>query len=174
VRRPIALMKKPPLSTAPLRALPTLISNIPIWLFPKTEIDLNILELKNEWEESGKGHLASQYIRSKYYSYLDMYTDGSKDEEDKVGIGIYIPTMNVSIGKRLPDQASVYTAEMMAIIVGLQWVEEVKPDRVVCCVDSAAALYSIQNMKSDREDLMLEIQQSLFRLQRLGIDMRFC
>lgn len=153
---------------------PTPISNIPIWLFPRTEIDLNILELKNEWEESRKGHLASQYIRNKYYSYLDMYTDGSKDEEDKVGIGIYIPTMNISIGKRLPDQASVYTAEMMAIIVGLQWVEEVKPDRVVCCVDSVAALYSIQNMKSNREDLMLEIQQSLFRLQRLRIDVRFC
>ncbi len=43
------------------------------------------------------------------------------------------------------------------IIVGLQWVEEVKPNRVVCCVDSVAALYSIQNMKSNREDLMLEI-----------------
>ncbi len=47
--------------------------------------------------------------------------------------------------------------EMMVIIVGLQWVEEVKPHRVVCCVDSVAALYSIQNMKSNREDLMLEI-----------------
>ncbi len=61
----------------------------------------------------------------------------------------------------------------MAIIVGLQWVEEVKPDRVVCCVDSVAALYSIQNMKSNREDLMLEIHQNLFRLRRLQIDVRF-
>ncbi len=61
-----------------------------------------------------------------------MYTDGSKDEENRVGIGIYIPTLNVSIGKRLPDQLSVYTAEMMAIIIGLQWVEEVKPDGMLC------------------------------------------
>jgi len=29
-------------------------------------------------------------------------------------------------------------------------------------------------MKSNREDLMLEIQQSLFRLQRLRTDVRFC
>ncbi len=49
-------------------------------------------------------------------------------------------------------------AEMMAIIVGLQWVEEIKPDRVVCCVDSVAALFSIQNMKSNK-DVMLEIHQ---------------
>ncbi len=113
------------------------------------------MELNYKWEESEKGYMASKCIKSKFYSYLDIYTDGSKDEENRVGIGIYIPTLNASIVKRLPDQLSVYTAEVMAIIVGLQWVEEVKPDRVVCCVDSVAALYCIQNMKSNREDLML-------------------
>ncbi len=48
--------------------------------------------------------MASQYIKSKFYSYLDIYTDGSKDEENRAGMGIYIPTLNVSIGKRLPGQ----------------------------------------------------------------------
>lgn len=42
--------------------------------------------------------------------------------------------------------------EIMAIIVGLQWLDEVKPDKVICCVDSVA--YIIQNMKSNREDLI--------------------
>ncbi len=65
--------------------------------------------------------------------------------------------MNLSIGRRLSDQLSVYTAEIMAIILGLHLVEEVKPDRVVYCVDSLAALYSILNMKSNRENLLLEI-----------------
>ncbi len=45
----------------------------------------------------------------------------------------------------------------MAIILGLHLVEEVKPNRVVYCVDSLAALYSILNMKSNRENLLLEI-----------------
>ncbi len=43
---------------------PTPVSNIPIWLFPKTEADLNIMELKDKWEESEKGYMASQYIKS--------------------------------------------------------------------------------------------------------------
>ncbi len=43
---------------------PTPVSNIPIWLFPKTEVDLNIMELKDKWEESEKGYMASQYIKS--------------------------------------------------------------------------------------------------------------
>ena len=28
---------------------------------------------------------------------------------------------------------AVYAAEMLAVIIGLQWVEEVRPDRVVMC-----------------------------------------
>ena len=63
---------------------------------------------------------------------------------------------------------------MMAVIFGLQWVEEVRPDRVVLCSDSAAVLSSLQTMKSNREDLILEIFQCLFRMQRLGIDVTFC
>ncbi len=63
-------------------------------------------------------------------------------------------------------------AEMMAIIVGLQWVEEIKP--LVCCVDSVAVLFSIQNMKSNRGDLILEIHQSPFRLFKLPIEVIFC
>ena len=107
------------------------ISNIPIWLYPEIEVDFNLIEMRREWEEGEIAYKASNYIRDKHYGYLDIYTDGSKDENDKVGTGVYIPSMHINIGKRLTDQISVYSAEMMAIIIGLQWVEEVRPDRVV-------------------------------------------
>ena len=58
--------------------------------------------------------------------------------------------------------------------IGLQWVEEVRPDRVVLCSDSAAVFSCLQMMKSNREHLMFEIFQCLFRMQRLGIDVIFC
>ena len=45
---------------------PNAISNVPLWLFPKTEVDLNGLTLKRDWEECEKGHLASQYIKKQY------------------------------------------------------------------------------------------------------------
>ncbi len=60
------------------------------------------------------------------------------------------------IGKRLLNQMSVYSTEMMAVIIGVQRVEE------VCCANSVAVLLSIQNVTSNREDLKSEIQQSLF------------
>ena len=71
-----------------------------------------------------------------------------------------------NIGKRLPNQMSVYSAEMMAI--------EVRPDRAVLCVDSLAALQSIRSWNSSRQDLLLEIQLTLYRLHRTRISVKFC
>ena len=76
-----------------------------------------------------------------------------------------IPEFKVNISKRLSNQLSVYTAEIVAVIIALQWVEEVRPDRVVLCTDSLAVIKSIQAVTSIREDLLIELFNSLFRLQ---------
>lgn len=41
--------------------------------------------------------------------------------------------------------------------IGLQRVEEGRPDRVVLCTDSVAALHSLPSVKSDREDMIISI-----------------
>ncbi len=53
---------------------------------------------------------------------------------------------------------------MMAMIIALQWVEEVRPERVVIEPDSCAALKSLNfcNPRS-REDLLYEILQTRFQ-----------
>ena len=76
--------------------------------------------------------------------------------------------------KRTSDQLSVDTAEMLAVIIGLQWVEEVRPDRVVICIDSFSILQSIQSTTTAREDILIELNHSLLRLHRGGIDLQFC
>ena len=103
-----------------------------------------------------------------------MYSDGSKNLKGCVGIGIYVPEFKIHISKRISDQLSVFTAEMLAVILSFQWVEEVRADRVVVCTDSKAVLESIQGEGNNRKDLVLEIQHSLFRLYRSGIDIWFC
>ena len=59
---------------------------------------------------------------------------------------------------------------MMAIVFRVQWVEEVRQDRAVLCVDSLAALQSIKSSNSSRQDLLLKIPV----LQRTGISVIFC
>lgn len=61
----------------------------------------------------------------------------------------------------------------MAIIIALQWVEEVKPHRTVICSDSMF-LSSIQIGKSIcRQDLLDEISQLIFRLGQQNIYIEF-
>ncbi len=74
------------------------------------------------------------FMREQFYSFVQIYTDGSKDPiEQKVGIGVYIPRFKTEISLRLSDKLSVYSTELTAIIVGLQWVEQIKPNRIVIC-----------------------------------------
>ena len=149
-------------------------SSVPPWLFPIVNIDVSIVEKKREWQINEVGFKTSLYLRSNYHNYLKIYTDGSKNKEECVGIGIYIPEFKISISKRALDQLSVYTAEMLAVVIGLQWVEEVRPDRVVICTDSLSSLKSIQSTTTAREDILIELNHSLLRLHRGGIDLQFC
>ena len=106
-----------------------------LWLFWRPSGTEFIVERKKVWQINEVGIKTSMYLNEKYYNYLKMYTEGSKNKEECVGVGIYIPDFKISISKRASDQLSVYTAEMLAVIIGLQWVEEVRPDRVVVCTD---------------------------------------
>lgn len=62
------------------------------------------------------------------------------------------------------DRLSVYTAEIIAIISGLQW-----PERLVICSNSIAALNGINSKETIRDDLLLEISVLSLRTQRIRI-----
>lgn len=123
---------------------------------------------KEDWVETEIGHCANQYVKHNFFSYLQIFTDDSKDRNDHVRTGVYIQQFQIHLGNRITHKLCVYSAEMMAVIVGRQWVEEVRPDRVLLYNDPAADLLSLQTMKSMREELKREIYQYLFRPHRLG------
>jgi len=47
---------------------------------------------------------------------------------------------------RITDGTSVYTAEMTAILMALEWVYEVRPDKVIICSASMSVLGSLQTL----------------------------
>lgn len=49
----------------------------------------------------------------------------------------------VEIGKRINDGLSVFTGEMIAILLAVQWVEELRPLKAIICSDSRAAMVSL-------------------------------
>lgn len=81
---------------------------------------------------------------------------------------------SVKIAKRVHEGISFYTGEMLAILVGLQWVEGSKPLRKIISSDSSSSLFTLHhsNLES-RKDILTKIQQALFRVQMMGLTVVF-
>uniref|UniRef100_A0A3B5QAR3 Reverse transcriptase domain-containing protein n=1 Tax=Xiphophorus maculatus TaxID=8083 RepID=A0A3B5QAR3_XIPMA len=146
----------------------TPISITPPWILPEATVDMSIMEKKQD-----KSYIADSYSvqihLNNYYQYMQIYTDASKIN-GKIGIAFVVPEFNLKIGKRITDGLSVYTGEMLAILLALQWVEDIKPLKTVICSDSSSALLSLKNTQSDsRMDILFEIFHTLFRIQNMGL-----
>lgn len=77
-----------------------------------------------------------------------MYTDVSKGLDEKIGVSYVIPEFDIKVAKRVNENLSLYTGEMLAILLALQWVEEV-----------SSSIASLQGSTSNcREDIVLEIR----------------
>ncbi len=141
---------------APSVAIPA----IPPRLFPMPLIDLQIHKIIKKPEMNIPTDLVvQQYLMQEYYSVLRVFTGGSKEPESgRTAAAVCIYTFKIKMAKRLSDHLSVFTTELLAIILALQWTEEVQPERTVICSDSMAALTSLLSGKSEaRQDLVFEV-----------------
>ncbi len=136
---------------APSVAIPA----IPPRLFPMPLIDLQIHKIIKKPEMNIPTDLVvQQYLMQEYYSVLQVFTGGS----GRTAAAVCIYTFKIKMAKRLSDHLSVFTTELLAIILALQWTEEVQPERTVICSDSMAALTSLLSGKSEaRQDLVFEV-----------------
>ena len=71
-------------------------------------------------------------VQDKYFDHQFLYTDGSK-EDHKVGCAV-VSNFNI-IKRRLPGQSSIYTAELCAILLALDVVNNSNKDKYVIYVD---------------------------------------
>ena len=148
-------------------------SVVPMWLLPEPIVDLTLLDRKQQ-DEITKTQVEA-YLNNVWGSHMQIYTDGSKDPDNqKAGCGIYVVGPQVQQGLRVTNGASVFATEISAIIWALWWVEQVKPDRVVICSDSAAALVALRSRTSRaRADLINEVLISLLRVEKVGCEVVF-
>lgn len=145
-------------------------TNKPIWTMENTKVDIELLIIK--------GCSRSTDIVSEYYRYMDnmykdsiqIFTDGSKDlQSETTGSAVYIPSHNVGINKRTSDSLSVYTVELYAILLALEWTEQSGWDNIVICSDSVSALMSIKSgVTRNHQELLYEILFTNSRISRHG------
>jgi ribonuclease HI len=113
-----------------------------------------------------------EYIDT-YFGYLHVYTDGSKIDE-KVSSAFSIPEFNVNKNYRISDNLTIFTAELNAILLALNWINDVMPNNCMILSDSLSVLQAIDNKSSGtRPAMLLELLCTLRQLKSLNINIVF-
>ena len=87
-------------------------------------------------------------LKTKYQDYKQIYTDGSKSEDNRTGAGFYAPYNLTHSSWRLHDESSIVSAEMSAIHVATYWLLHTNnPGKVVILTDSDTNLHLINHRK---------------------------
>ncbi len=144
-------------------------------MFPPLIVDLHLQEeIKRHKGKGNWAEIVDDRLSSVYKSFIAVFTDGSKDPKSGLtGFAFTIPELKISIKERTSDHLTVFTVELLAILMVLQWVEQNKIVKVVICSDSLSSLMSLQSLSSyNRPDIVYEIYETLFRLQHIKTEIR--
>lgn len=99
---------------------------------------------------------------------IAVYTDGSKGPQG-CGFAVYIPEKAVTVKTRLPPEASIYTAEALAIQEALKHINESS----IILSDSRSVLKSLQNINGNSNPFTISIFNKVAQLHRRGIKVTF-
>ena len=95
-----------------------------------------------------------------------LYTDGSRME---TGVGCAVVHGNRSYCYKLPDMCSIFTAEAVAILRALEYVELNCLRNCVICTDSLSVVSAIRNIDSDHS-IVIDIMERFHGLLESGYD----
>ena len=137
----------------------------PPWCIKPVYIDFSLSNLirKSDPPESIKA-FSLERIDS-YANSLCIYTDGSKNQSGQVGCSFCVPNLNIECSTRLSDNLSVYTAELIAIKLSVEWVlagergGSIEANKsIVIFSDSLSSLQSLDSQQSgSRPNLINEV-----------------
>lgn len=82
---------------------------------------------------------------------------------------MYIPTFKIKIAKIISEHILIFTSELLAIYLALQWIEEVQPNTSVICTDSVASFTSLQSGKSEARQDIQNIQNITVFVQNKAV-----
>ena len=139
-------------------------SAFPYWMLRGPEIDLTLASSK-------KGNINPIQFKNDFHDLLDhypdskvIYTDGSKNES---GVACASVSDNLQIQMRLPDYASIFTAELTAILYTLDMIPSYNDDEFLIVCDSRSSIEAIGHYQISNP-IVFEILRKTTTLQELG------
>jgi len=145
-------------------------SHRPRWDYEEVETSVRLFDLiKGSDDGRVKREIVVKEINSHWATSLHIYTDGSLDPEStKVGCSFVVPPFKLSHCFRLSNGISIFSAELMAILLALEWVDEVKPRDVTIFSDCKSAVSKISNFDHDNK-IVHDIQMLYKSLHAQGL-----
>ena len=131
------------------------ILNIPPWTIKQPEVLFTLTTDKKETTDSSIFRTKFQELPSEYPDFQHKYTDGSKDGPNVASTCV---SQNHTRKCRLPDNASIFTAEIQAINMALDYIKDANVSKVLIFSVSLSVLQSINNCKLDNplvQDILL-------------------
>ena len=119
----------------------------PTWKKPDLNFDFSLCKLKKDDTNPLIFQQEFLAMREKYSKCFEIYTDGSKQDK-KVGAAAFFPKAPDESKKiRLPENSSIFSAELVGIILALRKVKELegKIKNFVIMTDGLSALQSLAN-----------------------------
>lgn len=149
-------------------------SPVPPWLLPEPTVDFSLLHQMKE----GNGDpvaLVNEHLKRIWPDFVQIFTDGSMIPLNrKAAIVLSIPQVHFKLGLCLPNNMSVFSTELVAILWALGWVEGQRSGKYVLGSDSTAAQMAMKGRMSEaRSDLVLEILVSMYRVIKMGYTVGF-
>ena len=136
------------------------IPEIPPWTLPSAVVDLSLTADKKDISEAP--YLLNKFreLKHKYSNHKFVYTDGSKDANN-VGAGVVMGEVSHKTG--LHKDATVFTAELVAIKEALGLIAHENSSHFVIFSDSLSALEAIKGKNCDTT-LVIDILVEVFNL----------
>jgi len=125
-----------------------------------------------------KLHTVPAILKQKFYELLSVfngltqiYTDGSKEGKRVAAAMVYRQTIIVTA--RLPDNSSIFSAELHAILLALDFIGRHESRRFVIFSDALSCLQAIHNLKWSIP-LVRDILEHCHFLSSSGKEIHFC
>jgi len=144
-------------------------SELPRWHLPSAVIDKSLTQ---EVSKKENREILKQISMSRIELYdhtLKIYTDASKTSDNRTSAAFYIPELKLEEKARLSDNLTIFAAEVVAILLALNWVHSGQNiDRgksVTIFSDSLSAINALELGKSVcRPNLVNKISELLVEI----------
>ena len=143
----------------------------PSWCMKPPKIVLELVHLKKYRTDASIYQQLFMEIRDRYRDHIPVYTDGSRDGND-VARSTVFPS-NTVISMRLTVSASVFTAEVWAIIKALEQIKISSASKYIVFTDSLSCLQALHHMKLEHPLIGMVIRKCVF-LNIAKKDIVFC